>query len=179
MILRLPSFLLIINSLLIASCSSFSNSKEESDVLKSILGKEENLLRGIDLGYTPQQVKKLEKTGLTEDSGDYLFYEFYLDSSQTHPTSYTVSYSFENDLLYEMRVDIYLANAEEAQKIAENLKQHFTKRFQAPIEKSMLVWSIQKDQSSSKSLIELEDESIDYPYGKLSLTIHREEEVLM
>jgi hypothetical protein len=165
-------FITSVICLFISACSSHSgNEKKLADI---ILKDESGLLRGLDLGVTVKEVKESEPTGLTEETPEYLFYEFAIDSS----TNYTISYTFENDALNEIRADIYLANDSAAKNLSASFIEYFNEKYKESVTETEGLWSWPTLYKNIPIRIELSDESAEYNnVGKLSLTVYKEPEM--
>jgi len=136
-------------------------------VLKRILRTDTGLFRGISLGMELSQVKQLENEQKPdEEESNYLSYAFAF-----HDTlSGNYYYDFEEGL-DEIGVDIFREKAKECDWIFNELKEYYTRRYGQPtVENNMLLWYI-PHQGKEGAEVSLQDESKDYGYGKLTITI--------
>jgi hypothetical protein len=156
-----------------ASCSP-KKEKEPSakvedydPVMKKILLSDAGLFRGTNIGMPLTQVKALEKGAVpSEEEDNYLSYDFAF--KDTLQGSYY--YSFENGL-DEIGVDIYREKSKECLWLFTEMKTYFTKRYGDPkTEDHLLLWYV-PNQGKEGAQITLSDESADYGYGKLTLTL--------
>ena len=158
-----------------ASCWN-KTSNITTDIFEQITTTNEGgIIRGAELGMNTSTIKSNEIRGLTENDTTYLFYEFVIDST----SNYTVAYSFENDSLNEIRMDVYLQNEKNAADLSAKLKTYFFNKYHVQPQnesEAMWIWAV-NEKSGNALKIELADESADYDfkYGKISLMIYKED----
>lgn len=166
--------LLFATCYLIASCSSVTS--DEKKLIDVIVKSESGLFRGLDLGINPSEVKTSESIGLTEEAPDYLFYEFAIDTA----TNYTVSYTFEENVLNEIQADIYVANDSVAKNLSDSFIKYLSKKYQDPVTENNGIWMWTTLYNKMPIRIELRDESADYDHvGKVALVVYKEPEMAM
>ncbi|HEV7231366.1 MAG TPA: hypothetical protein VGO45_08570, partial [Bacteroidia bacterium] len=135
-------------------------------VIVRIFGSDTGLFRGVSLGMTLPQVKTLQKGKPEEEEEDYLSYSFgFKDTLQGN-----YYYNFEEGL-DEIGIDIYREKQKECNWIFDRLKTYFTKKY-GPFrsENRLLIWHV-NNQGKEGAEVTLADESLDYGYGKLTVTI--------
>jgi hypothetical protein len=163
--------LLLIIFLGFLACSSRkeppAKTEDFSPVLKRIVRTEKGLFRGLNIGMGIAEVRGMENDQKPDDEAEnYLSYSFaFNDTLQGN-----IYYNFE-DGLDEIGVDIFREKKKECDWLFSDFKNYFTKRYGAPKEENLLlIWYV-KDQGKEGAEITLSDESKDYGYGKLTLTI--------
>src|SRR5690606_33224496 len=78
--------------------------ENKSTYFDAILKSEEGIFRGIEIGNSIEEVKTLENQEfLVDNMSEYLYYDYKLDMGN----SYTISYDFSENSLYEIQVSIY------------------------------------------------------------------------
>ncbi len=165
--------LFLVSILILASCATKKEQEptakvEDYDaVMKKIIRTDEGLFRGTNLGMPLDKVKSIEKDEKpVEEEDNYLSYDFaFKDTLQGN-----YYYSFENGL-DEIGVDVYREKSKDCSWLLAELTTYFTKRYGAPAsEEKLLIWHVQ-NQGKEGAQITLGDESADYGYGKLTLTL--------
>jgi hypothetical protein len=136
-------------------------------VLKTIIRTDSGLFRGVNLGMEPGNVKvKEENKRPQDDEVNYLSYAFAFSDSLTG----NYYYDFDEGL-DEIGVDIYREKAKDCDWLFTDLKNYYTRRYGQPkTENNMLLWYI-PNQGKEGAEVSLQDESKDYGYGKLTITI--------
>jgi hypothetical protein len=156
-----------------ASCSDTGHgsvSKEaaaEDPVINRIFGVPSSLFREASLGMSVETVKAGQKNFRPEEEEtNYLSYNFTF--ADTLRGSYY--FSFE-DGLDEIGVDIFREKQKDCNWLYEKLKKYFTAKY-GPLrqENELMIWHAEK-QGKEGAEITLADESSDYGYGKLTITI--------
>jgi hypothetical protein len=166
-------FTLIILLVTIIACSGPVKSpvvKEvatEDPVITCIFGSRSALFREVNLGMTVEAVKGSQKEISPEEEGaDYLSYRFAF--SDTLQGNYY--FSFDNGL-EEIGVDIFREKQKNCSWLFQRLKKYFTTKYgNMRQENELLIWHADK-QGKEGAEITLADESADYGYGKLTITI--------
>jgi hypothetical protein len=154
------------------ACSSHrepGNKVEDyNPVMKSLFRTDSGLFRGANLGMKVAEIKALENNQKPdEEEANYLSYS--LAFRDTFQCSYY--YDFEENGMDEIGINIYRTKSKDFDWLFTNIKQYFTKKYGSPqLEKNLLVWYV-KNQGKEGAQITLSDESRDYGYGELTLTI--------
>ena len=137
-------------------------------VMKTLFRTDSGLFRGANLGMKTTEVKRMEQARKPdEEEQNYLSYSFaFRDTIQC-----SYYYNFEEEGLDEIGINIYRTKAPNLDWLFTNLKQYLTKKYGAPRqENNLLIWYV-KDQGREGAEITLSDESKDYSYGELTITI--------
>ncbi len=141
--------------------------EEYGQVLKRIIKSDKGLFRGADIGMGLKEIKGIENDQKPdEEAENYLSYSFgFKDSLQGN-----IYYNFEKGL-DEIGVDIFREKSKDCDWLFIDFKNYFTKKYGPPkIDNQLLIWYV-KDQGKEGAEISLADESRDYGYGKLTITI--------
>lgn len=160
-------------SALFASCSSNEESKEtkekELTLFQKIVQDSTHHFHSVDLGQAIGEVKLAEKTKVKDEQDDYLFYEVPIDAT----TNYTFAYSFDDDGLYEIQVDVFLKDKEEALGLFTEFKRDYIKKYGPMSEKDTgyAFWQILLP-DSNEAEISVMEESDEFDQGKLSITFY-------
>ena len=143
------------------------NAQNPDPVVNSLWGDGTGLFRGVNLAMSVSEVKASQKKQIPEEEEeDYLSYGFAY--SDTLEGSYY--FSFENGL-EEIGIDIYREKNHDCKWLYGLLKIYLNTRFGSPSdENNLLVWHADK-QGKEGAEITLADESAEYGYGKLTITI--------
>ncbi|MFI5148484.1 MAG: hypothetical protein ACHQRM_02050 [Bacteroidia bacterium] len=169
---RLVFFICSLSGLAVWSCSTpkvpYNKVEDYNAVMKRLLLTDSGLFRGVNMGATPASVKATEKTMKPDEEE-----ENYLSYSIAFPDTIQCAYyyDFDGGGLNEIGINIYRTKAKNFDWLFTSLKQYFTKKYGNPeTEKALLVWYV-KNQGKEGAQITLGDESADYGYGELTLTI--------
>ncbi|MBN8701501.1 MAG: hypothetical protein J0M08_00400 [Bacteroidetes bacterium] len=163
-------FFAIVLTIFSTSCN-FNKTKSDVDELaQKITVSEENVVRGVYLGMSPSEVLKAEVIKASVQEANYLLYEATTDSSDT----YTIAYTFDEDSLSEIRIDVYTISEAKAAQLLIKLKEFFANKYDDPITENntLFIWGIKLNGIPMR--IELADESEEYKQGKISLTIYKD-----
>lgn len=115
------NFLTLIILLTIFSCK-----KATSPHFDAIVKSEQGIFRGVEIGNTIEEVKALENTTfLVDNMPEYLYYDYKLDMGN----SYTISYDFSENNLYEIELSAYFDKIEDANNLFVELTAHFFERY--------------------------------------------------
>ncbi|MDX2002157.1 MAG: hypothetical protein SFW35_06985 [Chitinophagales bacterium] len=127
-------FLLI--AVLFSSCDSFwLKDKHTRAVLKS----EKGFIRGVEFDMTKEQVKKIEKDTLVEESERFLGYVNELNKGKDH---LQVEYFFnEKNQLDQIMINYYLNEEDDVQDLIADLTEYFNKKI-GPGKKDEAGWNI-------------------------------------
>lgn len=114
--------ILTLSLIFLFSCAN----KPQSTYFDTIVKSEEGIFRGIEIGNSVEQIKTAEnKEFLVDNMSDYLYYDYKLDMGN----SYTISYDFSEDKLYEIQLSSYFDAIEDAEKLFADFNNHFTKKY--------------------------------------------------
>ena len=151
--------------LFLVGCHSSSDS-----VFEKILISESGDFRGVSIRSFAEEVKQIESIPPKNPESDYLFYEFPLDGNEEF---YTVGYSFNEKGLYEILLDVNLAQTQDALQLFKDLKENFELRYGNPKQEdeTTVVWTI-KSKKSEEVEVTLSDESASYNSGKISVSFY-------
>jgi len=118
---KLFIILLTIITFTLVSCS-----EEKGHYFETILQSEKNHLRDVQIGHNIEEVKIKEDINfLLDDMDDYLHYDYELDMGN----SYTVSYDFSENSLYEIEISVYLDKIEDAKILYQDFTNFFTEEY--------------------------------------------------
>lgn len=153
---------------LMASCSS-GEGKVEDNLLEKIAGSSEGLIRGLQLGDTPQRVMELEKGEPSYADDDFLEY-FYRVGPESH---FQLTYTFSpSSGLYEILIDVLLEEPDKNTLLFQELSALLTKKFGAPqTDGENLSWNVVNDISNDLD-ITLINSSGTTGIGKIELTFY-------
>lgn len=99
-------------------------------LLDEILKSKEGLFRGLELNAKVQAVKAIENIEPIEASTNRLFYEYKADSL----TNYSIDYTFNNDSLEEISVQINSDDLELSSYLFCDLKDYYANKLPNPTE---------------------------------------------
>lgn len=136
--------------------------------LPQIMRNDEGVFRGITLGMDMKNVRTLTgDSNLTQAEPNYLFFE----DSVGKKDHFTYDFIFDSLGLKEMNLDVYQPDSTDSESLLGQFKGYFTKKYGVPAEaKDMLIWSIPGQKRTTE--LAMYDESIDYGYGKLTLSFY-------
>jgi hypothetical protein len=99
-------------------------------LLDTIIRSDAGVFRGLNLNSRSEEVKKAEGTAPTEVSPDHLYYEYKADSL----TDYSIDYSFSNDSLEEINVQINSNDLDLTTYLFCDLKDYYANKLPNPTE---------------------------------------------
>jgi hypothetical protein len=99
-------------------------------LLDSIIRSKDGVLRGVKLNTSSANVKRIESSLPAEDSEGHLYYEYKADSL----TNYSIDYSFSNDSLEEINVQINTNDLELSSYLFCDLKDYYANKLPNPKE---------------------------------------------
>ncbi|MGE0562153.1 MAG: hypothetical protein AB7O47_10070 [Flavobacteriales bacterium] len=121
--LKKLSILLLTFTLTIFSCK-----KATSPHFDAIVKSDKGVFRGVEIGSTIEDVQQLEnKDFLVDNMPEYLYYDYNLDMGN----SYTISYDFSQNSLYEIELSAYFDKIEDANNLFAELTKYFTNSYGA------------------------------------------------
>lgn len=159
---------IVLSALVFSSCGSEKKPVEDyGKAFLQVMKNNKGFARGVVLGLNINQVKEAEGSKPKDEDGNYLYYEYYFDTSEF----YTVEYNFDERGLYEMRIDAYLIKEADARALYESFKEYYTDAF-GKIDDyyGFAAWQVKQDNRNFR--VELSDESAEYRQGKFSLLIY-------
>lgn len=142
--MKLRSGFKIVFSLLFVLVALFSCNQEKQEaekpkprifngyhvLLDEIIRSKDGVFRGINLNSSKETVKKVENTEPTESSADHLYFEYKADSL----TNYSIDYSFDNDSLQEISVQINSDDLDLASYLFCDFKDYYANKLPNPTE---------------------------------------------
>lgn len=99
-------------------------------LLDDIVRSKTGVFRGVSLKSTSETVRKNEPGEPTEETPDHLFYEYKADSA----TNYSIDYTFENDSLSEINVQINSQDLDLSSYLYCDLKDYYANKLPNPRE---------------------------------------------
>lgn len=158
------------------SCKQEQKSADIGSIPAIVLGSNDGVFRGVNLGDSIATVLRKETEKPIETDSGYLYYEYSLLDSVG---SYNITYNFDEQGLYEIQSDIFINDAANTEAVLSEFKKHFDKYY-APTQADMgfSAWSVKSDRVGAVK-INLSDESSDFTVdnapGKLSLWIYKDD----
>lgn len=102
----------------------YSCTPKKNQYFDTLLKTETGIFRGIEIGNNIEKVKETENEDfLVDNMPDYLYFDYELDMGN----SYTVSYDFSDNKLYEIELAAYFDKIEDANQIFKDFSNHFNK----------------------------------------------------
>jgi hypothetical protein len=102
----------------------FSCTPKKNQYFDTLLKTETGIFRGIEIGNSIEKVKETENEDfLVDNMPDYLYFDYKLDMGN----SYTVSYDFSENQLYEIELAAYFDQIEDADELFKDFSNHFNK----------------------------------------------------
>lgn len=99
---------------------------KKSDFFKTINQSEKNHIRGVEIGMDIKEVKKMENNEfLLDDMPQYLHYDYEINMGN----SYTVTYDFFENELYEIEISAYFDLIEDAKKVATEFETYYNDKY--------------------------------------------------
>lgn len=112
-------------------------------LLDEILRSQDGVFRGINLNANPEQVKKNENISPVEDADGHIYYEFKADNL----TNYSIDYTFAEDSLEEISVQINTDDLDLSSYLFCDLKDYYANKLPNPTEdKGQIVYNCFKGQ---------------------------------
>lgn len=99
-------------------------------LLDQLVRSKDGVFRGVNLNTSSSVVKGLEPGAPTEESSDHLYFEYRADSL----TDYSIDYTFANDSLEEISVQINSNDLELASYLFCDLKDYYANKLPNPTE---------------------------------------------
>ena len=163
---------LISSFLLVISCNcKKSDLSNYGQSFEKIMKSDNGIFRGVELGMCLENIKQQETISASEEDTNYLYYENALDSSN----SFTVAYDFDQKKLKEIQLEVFINNIDEFSNLVATFKNYYENKYgKAENTNGFLIWTI-KDINKGNVKITLADESTDFEYSKLSLSVYNAE----
>ena len=150
-------YLLVLSVIVLFSACT----KEKTPYFEAILKSEKGLFRGVEMSTTMEEVKSLEDEAfLVDDMGDYLYYDFIVDTVN----SFTVSYDFYENLLYEIEMAAFFKSVDDAKDLFNNFEDYFDHKYGKGklAEDGYTSWMTKSVKTGNKIEIAMIDESNNY-----------------
>lgn len=159
---------------LFSACGNNSSTASQSQTaeltifdhaLKDTLG----LIRGADLGEEFEVVEQMEyDSALVVKSKFNLVYDYNLGNDN----SINVKYIFAGTTVRLIEMNLLLNSEVQADSVATDFINYYSKRFGEPSQQmGIYVWKAETMLPNNDAYIELKDESAEYGFGKLNITI--------
>lgn len=100
------------------------------ELLDEIVRSDSGIFRGLNLNSTAATVRQVEPSEPAEISDGHLYYEYTADTA----TNYSIDYSFENDTLSEINVQINSRDMELSNYLFCDLKDYYANKLPNPTE---------------------------------------------
>ncbi len=137
--------------------------------LDSIIRTPKGIIRGVELGATMNEVKRSEVVNITEADETYYYYEFKADSI----TTYSLTYSFIQDSLEEIELQVNCRNPDTGAVILNDIKNYYQKKYTAPVmDKGIYVYNCFDSRKRNFSINLSDNSGIDN--SVINLLIYRE-----
>lgn len=150
--------------LILAACTA-----KKSEYFSTLLKSENATFRGIEIGCNIEDVKAQENIEfLVDDMPDYLYFDYKLDMGN----SYTVSYDFSENKLFEIELAAYFDKIEDANQIFIDFSNYFNKTHgKGTIEDDgYTTWKINNNELDKKIEIAMVNDSQEYGYISILIT---------
>ena len=162
--MRFPlKFTIIISLMVFFSCGESGSSYEQVTALKTVSERVQ------DLNKSTADIKQLEeKAALSKQDDDFLEYEYPVREDEM----YVVSYRFDDAGCFEIGIDVYFNEEQEAQNVVDGIIKDISSNtsFNTPEkETSIYRWKT----TDSKTLVELDFQHVER--GMLAITIFANE----
>jgi len=123
-------------TLLIFSCQTTEVKQEGKRIfpgyhyaLDTIIKSTQGIVAGVELGQSKKFISTEQHKNAVDKDKDGLVYEQTIDSL----TKYNITYTFDNDTISEIEVLINCNSRDEGDKILNDLKNYYGKKYTAPI----------------------------------------------
>jgi len=136
---------------------------KHSTYFDTILKSEKGIFRGVEIGNNIETIKKTENLDfLMDNMPDYLYFDYELDMGN----SYTVSYDFSEDKLYEIELAAYFDVVEDANLLFKEFSDYFNSKYgKGKIENDgYTTWRTKDEKTDNNIEIAMVNDSQDYGY---------------
>lgn len=132
---------------------------------------EVGVFREADFNDEPEVILLLEENeSLVYFDSSHVIFRYYLGAERY----YVLNYVFEDKKLKEIWFDLFVDNDKDAESVANDFTEYFDKKYgQHFVEMGYNVWLMQDSTKKQTGTINLSDESAEYGYGKVNLTIYK------
>lgn len=159
-------FISIALLLLIFGCTS----KKKSPLFNEIIKSEKGHFRGVELGAKIEDVRLAENPDfLLDNMPQYLHYDYEISMGN----SYTVTYDFMEEILYEIEVAVYFDLDDDAKKLMQEYVDYFNQKHgnNKREEDGFLTWKTTSNLNKHKAEIALKEDSEKCGYGCLTIIV--------
>lgn len=156
--MKIKSILILTLLFTVISCT-----KKHTPYFDTILKSEQGIFRGIEIGDGIEAIKKTENDAfLVDNMPDYLYYDYQLDMGN----SYTISYDFSDNKLYEIELAAYFDVVEDANGLFKEFSDHFNSKYgKGKIEDDGYTsWRTKSKKNGNNLEIAMVNDSQDYGY---------------
>lgn len=156
--MKYKSLILILITVTITSCTT-----KHSPYFDTILKSEKGTFRGIEIGDNIETVKKTENLNfLVDNMPDYLYFDYELDMGN----SYTISYDFSENKLYEIEVAAYFDLVDDVNLLFTEFSDYFNTQYgKGKIEDDgYTTWRTKDKKTGNNIEIAMVNDSQDYGY---------------
>ncbi len=152
--------------LLIFGCTS----KKKSSLFNEIIKSEKGHFRGVELGAKIDAVRLLESPDfLLDDMPQYLHYDYEISMGN----SYTVTYDFTEEILYEIEVAAYFDVVDDAKKLMQEYVDYFNGKLgnNKKEEDGFITWKTTSNLNKHKVEVAIKEDSEKCGYGCLTIIV--------
>jgi len=97
--------------------------------LDSIIKSKDGIVAGVELGQARKMILTEQVKNAADQDKDGLVYEQKIDSL----TKFNITYTFDNDTISEIEVMIHSSSRDEGDKILNDLKDYYRKKYISPV----------------------------------------------
>ncbi|MCB9361630.1 MAG: hypothetical protein H6587_09485 [Flavobacteriales bacterium] len=136
---------------------------KKNQYFDTLLKTENGIFRGVEIGNSIAEIKQIENIEfLIDDMPDYLYYDYKLDMGN----SYTISYDFSDNKLYEIELAAYFDQIEDANQIFKDFSNHFNKiHGKGKVEDDgYTAWRTKNEKTNTNIEIAMVNDSKEYGY---------------
>lgn len=167
-------FLTFATAAILVSCGSGNPGKQAEPVapvslFQTVLKDSAGLLRGADLGDNADVIRQMEYDSALVVSNKYtLIYDYKLPEER----ALNLKYTFGGNSLQKIEMDVFLATESQADSLTRDFAAYYDKKYgEARQQMGIYVWTA-ASQTGANARIEMKDESAEYGYGKLNITVY-------
>lgn len=157
--------LLLAFSLLI-SCTGDKDVSEYGTLFEKVMLSTEGQIRGSSIGDSMESVRLRETLPLTDESDHYLYYSATLNEN----SDFLVSYYFDDEILFEVNLNIFTSSVELAQELTTNLRSYLSEKYGEPItDNGAPTWEITEQNETVEISLSTDSEENDMTILTLSM----------